>query len=127
MSVKTYICKSLEYAPKSEIDTIEGTTITLLSGFTMRSLPARETLMEETLDKGAPGPSVKQTMTIVCDESYTTLNEIKHRDLVFKLNLSTGGPIIFGSLQYPVRFDDMKKEFGAQKIIFIRLCEDLEF
>jgi hypothetical protein len=127
MSVKTFVCKNLQYVPKSEIDTIEGTTITLLPDFAMRDLPAREVMMEEKLEQGAPGHSVKQTMTIVCDEAYATLNEIKHRDLVFKLNLSTGGPIVFGSLQYPVQFDDMKKEFGAQKIIFNRLCEDLEF
>ena len=127
MSVKTFICKNLQYAPKSEIDTIEGTTITLLPGFAMRDLPAREVIMEEKLDMGAPGASVEQTMTIVCDEAFATLNEIKHRDLVFELMLSTGSTIIFGSLEYPVQFKDTKKEFGAQKIIFIRLCEDLEF
>jgi hypothetical protein len=117
MSTKIIFCEKLEYVPKSEIDEVDGTDITLKSGFTMRSLTASKVEHSQELKSNEAGPYSKQTLDIYSDMEYDDLNEILHRDLIFSLTLSNGNTVLFGSMEYPAQVEGLDRQLPGSKLI----------
>jgi hypothetical protein len=116
MSTRIIFCDRIQYVPSSEIDEIDGTDITLKSGFSMRALTASKVEHSSSLKESKAGFYQEQSLDIYSDIEFDDLNEILHRDLVFSLTLSNGSTVLFGSLDHPSRVSALERQLPGSRL-----------
>lgn len=126
MSAKVFPCSNIRYVFVEDVESITGDTVTLKSGKEWRRVnsPGAEISESEDIDKA--GRSVLQRLQFPAIIDNATLNTIRRRKLIMRVNLSSGREFLFGTLDLPVRPKAFNASQGENKLDFERRTFDFE-
>ncbi len=126
MSAKVFPCSNIHYSFLEDVDSIVNNAVTLKPGVEWQkiSTPNAQISESESIDKA--GRSVLQRLRFPALMDNVTLNSIRRRRLIMRVNLSSGREFVFGSLDLPVRPQSFNASEGENQLSFERLTFDFE-
>lgn len=126
MSAKIFPCSNIHYAFLEDVDSIVNNTVTLLPGVEWKKINTPNAQISESESIGKAGRTVLQRLRFPAILDNVTLNSIRRRKLIMRVNLSSGREFVFGSLDLPVRPQAFNASEGENQLSFERRTFDFE-
>jgi len=120
MKMREFICRNIEFVYQQWVESINGTVVTIKSGYDWIPLKTKEATISENMKESPAGNYTEQKLEFISLYDSDLNTHFMNRALIFRLTTSEGNTIIWGSLLNPVLTSNMKKELGAGKTSFIR-------
>ena len=118
MSQKIYVCSKVEYINIEDVVSTTQDAIIVKNGKTITGLRTAKATFTETLSVSV-NDYVSQKLDIAII-GIVLSNTYAGRRFIFRLTLSTGQQIIWGSAELPVRINNLSKDTNEQNLSFIR-------
>lgn len=118
--MKKYICYRVEYSNKNDIQSIIDGIVTFYPGKTWSTIKeTRDATFHEVGENKPQGYSVSQELSVNAENPILSIGSLLGQ-LIFKLSISDGTTLIWGSIENPVLIKSSEMKASSGTYIFKR-------